>query len=66
MATGNTIGKLQYAPAPQGHVAAGSANPPKKKSRFISHCAIRVSISMQKQVCTITAFAIMIRMRAGL
>ncbi|NIE52507.1 type IV secretion protein Rhs [Pantoea sp. Ap-870] len=32
MATGNTIGKLQYAPAPQGHVTAGSANPPKKKS----------------------------------
>ncbi|CCK16762.1 Rhs-family protein [Cronobacter universalis NCTC 9529] len=32
MATGNTIGKLQYAPAPKGKVAAGSANPPKKKS----------------------------------
>ncbi|RYC39743.1 RHS repeat-associated core domain-containing protein [Pectobacterium zantedeschiae] len=32
MATGNTIGKLQYAPAPQGHVTAGSANPPKQKS----------------------------------
>ncbi|MDF7647059.1 DUF6531 domain-containing protein [Erwiniaceae bacterium L1_54_3] len=32
MATGNTIGKLQYAPAPQGQVTAGSANPPKKKS----------------------------------
>ena len=32
MATGNTIGKLQYAPAPKGNVKAGSANPPKKKS----------------------------------
>ncbi|WP_345830371.1 RHS repeat-associated core domain-containing protein [Erwinia sp. HDF1-3R] len=32
MATGNTIGKLQYAPAPQGSVEAGSANPPQKKS----------------------------------
>ncbi|MGC0927743.1 RHS repeat-associated core domain-containing protein [Pantoea agglomerans] len=37
MATGNTIGKLQYAPAPQGHVAAGSANPPKKKSWWSSY-----------------------------
>jgi len=32
MATGNTIGKLQYAPAPQGSVKAGSANPPKSKN----------------------------------
>ncbi|EPB6698041.1 RHS repeat-associated core domain-containing protein [Escherichia coli] len=32
MATGNTIGKLQYAPAPKGRVTAGSANPPEKKS----------------------------------
>lgn len=37
MATGNTIGKLQYAPAPQGNVAAGSANPPKKKSWWSSY-----------------------------
>ncbi|MGC1010051.1 Rhs-family protein, partial [Pantoea agglomerans] len=37
MATGNTIGKLQYAPALQGHVTAGSANPPKKKSWWSSY-----------------------------
>ncbi len=37
MASGNTIGKLQYAPAPQGSVKAGSANPPQKKNWWSSY-----------------------------
>ena len=37
MTSGNTPGKLQYAPAPQGNVKAGSANPPQKKSWWSSY-----------------------------